>query len=90
VHDEKLVLHSRKGLVVHDLLEETLLGLRVRTQEGGYPSFERLGVESVRKEMCLFHWLIACTSKDVVGCRSCVEMTVSRFGSSMRIQVSCP
>ena len=44
VHDEKLVLHAGKGLVVHHLLEETSLGLRERTQERDYPIFESVDV----------------------------------------------
>ena len=50
-HDEKLVLHAGGGLVVYDLLEEALFGLRGLAQDGVYPSFERRGVGGGREEV---------------------------------------
>jgi hypothetical protein len=51
-HDEELVFHVRKGLVVHDLFEEALfsdLGQFLEDDMG--PSFERDGEKDVREEI---------------------------------------
>ena len=55
VHDEELVFHVGKSLVVHDFVEEALLSLRGQTMNGGCPSEERLCVECIREEMVCCH-----------------------------------
>lgn len=56
VDDEKLVLHVRERLVVHDLLEEAFLGLGRGGQslDRGCPGVERGGVEGVWEEGLVF------------------------------------
>jgi len=52
--DEKLVLHVREGLVVHDLLEEASLRLGGLSLDCSCPGFERRGVEGIREEVAIF------------------------------------
>jgi hypothetical protein len=52
--DEKLVLHVRERLAVHDLLEEALLRLGGQSLDCGCPCFERRGVEGIREEVGVF------------------------------------
>ncbi len=54
IDDEKLVLHVRERLVVHDLLEEALLGLGGQSLDCICPGFEWGDVEGVWEEMVIF------------------------------------
>ncbi len=54
IDDEKLVLHVRERLVVHDLLEEALLRLGGQSLDCGCPGFERHSVEGIREEVVIF------------------------------------
>ena len=54
IDDEKLVLHFRERLVVHDLLEEALFRLGGQSLDFGCPGFERRGVEGIREEVVTF------------------------------------
>ena len=47
VDDEELVLHVGERFVVHDLVEETLLGLTGQLLDRGSPSFEGSLVEGI-------------------------------------------
>ncbi len=47
VDDEELVLHVRERLVVHDLVDETLLGLTGQSLDCSCPGFERDSVEGI-------------------------------------------
>jgi len=47
IDDEKLVLHIRECLVMHDLLEETLPGLGGQSLDCGCPGLEGCGVEGI-------------------------------------------
>ena len=51
VDDEELVFHVRERLVVHDLVDETLLGLTGTGQslDCSCPGFERDSVEGIRE-----------------------------------------
>ena len=50
IDNEKLVLHVRERLVVHDLLEEALLRLGGQFMDCGCPGFKRRSVEGIREE----------------------------------------
>jgi len=54
IDDEKLVLHVRERLVVHDLLEEAFLRLGEPLLDCGCPGFERGGVEGIWEEVVIF------------------------------------
>jgi hypothetical protein len=54
IDDEKLVLHGRERLVVHDLLEEAFLRLGGPSLDCGCPGFERHGVKGIREEVVIF------------------------------------
>jgi hypothetical protein len=54
IDNEKLVLHARECLVVHDLLEEALLRLRGQSLDCICPCFERRGIEGIREEVVFF------------------------------------
>ena len=53
IDDEKLVLHVRERLVVHNLLEEALLCLGGQSPDCGCPGFERRGVKGIWEEMVI-------------------------------------
>jgi hypothetical protein len=53
IDDEKLVLHVRERLVVHDLLEAASPRLGGQC---GRPDFERRSVEGTRQEVGIFSW----------------------------------
>ena len=47
VDDEELVFHVRERLIVHDLVEETLLSLTGQLLDRGSPCFESGLVEGI-------------------------------------------
>lgn len=54
IDDEKLVLHVRERLVVHDLLEEALPRLGGQSLYCGCPGLERRAVEGIWEEVVIF------------------------------------
>jgi hypothetical protein len=56
IDDEKLVLHVRDHLVVHNLLDEALLNLGGQSLDCGCPGFrvKRRSVEGIQEEVGIF------------------------------------
>ena len=61
VDDEKLVLHIRERLVVHNLFKEALFGPGGQPLDRGCPGVERGGVEGIGEEV------------RVVSCHRCIQ-----------------
>ena len=71
INDEKLVLHARERLVVHDFLKDALLRLAGQSVlDCGCPSFERRGMEGIWEEVVGIrrHRCINCRGKVLTVC----------------------